>query len=173
MFLLVPAYPGCPGSKAVKRSLLLLYYCIIWNRGVRTRIFWHLIIASASLPSKLQDFPLTFPGPGNFTNTTPGLSRRRGNPGHYNYVYSIPGYMRTVYNDFYRNLQRKIENKISQSPAHAVVNTHTHIRLTRTIRVSRYQKGKTNLDFTEARDSEWQWHQLGHNYASLHLTQAR
>jgi len=28
--------------------------------------------------------------------------------------------------------------------------------------VSRYQKGKTNLNFTEARDSEWQWHQLGH-----------
>jgi len=27
--------------------------------------------------------------------------------------------------------------------------------------VSWYQKGKTNLDFTEARDSEWQWHQLG------------
>jgi len=27
--------------------------------------------------------------------------------------------------------------------------------------VSRYQKGKTNLDFTEERDSEWQWHQLG------------
>jgi len=29
-------------------------------------------------------------------------------------------------------------------------------------RVSRYQKGKTNLYFIEARDSEWQWHQLGH-----------
>jgi len=28
--------------------------------------------------------------------------------------------------------------------------------------VSRYQKGITNLDFIEARDSEWQWHQLGH-----------
>jgi len=28
--------------------------------------------------------------------------------------------------------------------------------------VSRYQKSKTSLDFTEARDSEWQWHQLGH-----------
>jgi len=28
--------------------------------------------------------------------------------------------------------------------------------------VSRYQKGKTNLDFSEARDSEWHWHQLGH-----------
>jgi len=32
-----------------------------------------------------------------------------------------------------------------------------------TTRVSRYQKGeKQNLDFTEARDSEWQLHQLGH-----------
>ena len=31
-----------------------------------------------------------------------------------------------------------------------------------TTQVSRYQKGKTNLDFTEARDSECQWHQLGH-----------
>jgi len=28
--------------------------------------------------------------------------------------------------------------------------------------VSWYQKGETNLDFTEARDSEWQWHQLDH-----------
>ena len=32
----------------------------------------------------------------------------------------------------------------------------------RTTWVSRYQKGKTNLDFTGARDSEWEWHQLGH-----------
>jgi len=28
--------------------------------------------------------------------------------------------------------------------------------------VSRYKKGKINLDFTEATDSEWQWHQLGY-----------
>jgi len=55
--------------------------------------------------------------------------------------------------------------------------THTHTRthartythpfncpFSGTTQVSRYQKGtcKTNLDFTEARDSEWQWHQLGH-----------
>jgi len=33
--------------------------------------------------------------------------------------------------------------------------------LSGTTQVSRYQKGKTNLDFTEARDSEWQWLQLG------------
>jgi len=31
-----------------------------------------------------------------------------------------------------------------------------------TTQVSRYQKGKTNLDFIEARDTEWQWHQLDH-----------
>jgi len=28
--------------------------------------------------------------------------------------------------------------------------------------VSQYQKDKTNQDFTEARNSKWQWHQLGH-----------
>ena len=28
--------------------------------------------------------------------------------------------------------------------------------------MSWYQKGKTNLDFTEAKDSEWQWNLLGH-----------
>jgi len=42
---------------------------------------------------------------------------------------------------------------------------HTHPfngPFSRTTQVSRYQKGKTSPDFTEARDSEWQWHQLGH-----------
>ena len=46
-------------------------------------------------------------------------------------------------------------------------HTHTHTQpfngpFSRTTRVSQYQKGKTNLDFTEARDGEWQWNQLGH-----------
>jgi len=35
--------------------------------------------------------------------------------------------------------------------------------------VSRYQKGKTNLDFTEARGNEWQWHQLGHMQVYISL----
>ena len=50
--------------------------------------------------------------------------------------------------------------------------THIHLfngPLSRTTRVSPYQKGKTNLDFTEARDSEWQWHQLGHMQVSISL----
>jgi len=29
MFLLVPAYPGCPGSKAVKQLLLLLLFVFV------------------------------------------------------------------------------------------------------------------------------------------------
>ena len=47
----------------------------------------------------------------------------------------------------------------------SLMHTHTHPfngPLSGTTRVSRYQKGKTSLDFTGARDSEWQWHQLGH-----------
>ena len=51
---------------------------------------------------------------------------------------------------------------------------HTHTQpcngpLSGTSWVSRYQKGKTSLDFTEARNYEWQWHQLGrmHVYTSL------
>jgi len=44
-------------------------------------------------------------------------------------------------------------------------NTHTHTfdgPFSGTTRVSQYQKHDTNLDYTEAEDSEWQWHQLGH-----------
>ena len=62
--------------------------------------------------------------------------------------------------------------------AHTHAHTHTHTRthahpfngpLSWTTRVNRYKKGKTNLDFTEARDSEWQWHQLGHMQACTSL----
>jgi len=64
---------------------------------------------------------------------------------------SVKKWSRTVH-----NIQRE-QNKI--------VHTHTHPfndPLSGTTWVSQYQKGKTNLDFTEARDSEWQWLQLGH-----------
>jgi len=35
--------------------------------------------------------------------------------------------------------------------------------------VSPYKKGKTNLDFDEARDSESQWHQLSHVQVCISL----
>ena len=55
---------------------------------------------------------------------------------------------------------------------HTHTHTHTHPfngPFSGTTRVSRYQKGKTNLDFTEARNSEWQWHQLGHMQVCISL----
>jgi len=67
-------------------------------------------------------------------------------------------------------------------PEYCTYNTHPfNGPLSGTIQVSRYQKCKTNLDFTEAKDSEWQWHQLGQmqvctllqtdNHASIPPTQ--
>jgi len=84
MFLLAPAYPGCPGSKAVKRSLLLLL-----------------------IPRKFDFGWASAPDPAGG-------------------AYSVP-----------------------PDPSH----THTHpfnSPFSGTTRESRYQKCKTNLDFTEA-----------------------
>jgi len=53
----------------------------------------------------------------------------------------------------------------TRARTHARTHTHTHTfngSFSGSTQVSRYQKGKTNLHFNEARDSEWQWHQLGH-----------
>ena len=60
-----------------------------------------------------------------------------------------------------------LNSKVLDAAQYTHTHTHTHTHpfngpFSRTTQVSRYQKGKTNLDFTEARDSEWQWHQLGH-----------
>ena len=54
-------------------------------------------------------------------------------------------------------------NTHTHARTHARTHTHTHTHthpfnspLSGTTQVSWYQIGKTNLDFTEARDSEWQ-----------------
>ena len=60
---------------------------------------------------------------------------------------------------------RRQWRKWRRIPVASRLKSHTHPfngPLSETTRVSRYQKGKANLDFTEARDSEWPWHQLGH-----------
>ena len=66
------------------------------------------------------------------------------------------------------NTEEMLEFSTSVSALYQVsTHTHTHTHtfngpFSGTTRVSWYYKGgKTNLDFTEARDSEWQWHQLG------------
>jgi len=57
----------------------------------------------------------------------------------------------------------KEHKKLVETHTQSHTQTHTfNGPLSRTTWVSRYQRGKTSLDFTEARDGEWQWHQLGH-----------
>jgi len=56
-------------------------------------------------------------------------------------------------------------SNISQKRSMNQSMNHTHPfngTLSGTTQVSQYPKGETDLDFTGARDSEWQWHQLGH-----------
>ena len=64
----------------------------------------------------------------------------------------------------------------SESPSGAIHALHNNKNehpfngpFSGTTRVIRYQNGKTNLDFTGARESEWQWHQLGHMHICISL----
>ena len=60
-------------------------------------------------------------------------------------------------------IPRKLAYDVGRDGLSATPGTHPfNGPFSGTTRVSRYRKGETNLDFTEARDSEWQWHQLGH-----------
>jgi len=71
-------------------------------------------------------------------------------------------------NQFCGNVGKEFDRADAVTPEHVHTTAWCHYThpfngpLSGTTRVSRYEKGKTNLDFTEARDSEWQWHPLGH-----------
>jgi len=58
--------------------------------------------------------------------------------------------------------------QVTYMPIHTYIHTFNG-PLSGTTQVSQYQKGKTNLDFTEARDIEWQWHQLGYMQVCISL----
>jgi len=86
------------------------------------------------------------------------------------YQSSMPGGSEAGYGTLLHETQQAREGSVSAVclwtfTATRGLVTHTHPfngPFSGTTQVSRYQKGKTNLDFTEARDSEWQWHRLGH-----------
>ena len=64
------------------------------------------------------------------------------------------------------HLGRSFRSETEQNSLTKHTQTHTHTHsfngpFSGNTQVSRCQKGKTNPDFTEARDSESQWHQLG------------
>jgi len=57
--------------------------------------------------------------------------------------------------------ERGLNTAYSSNPD-VICITHTHTHPFNGLFSRTTQKDKTNLDITEARDSEWQWHQLGH-----------
>jgi len=71
-------------------------------------------------------------------------------------------YTREIHGD---NKNVKKNKKYNINFRNRELHSYTHLfngPFSGTTQVSRHQKGKTSLGFTEARDSEWQWHQLGH-----------
>ena len=109
MFLVVPAYPGSPGQKAVKR--LCVCVCVLPGTVI-SATFWcyftSTFVILLTIVPVYKLYLLTYLPYDTHTNTDPFNGSFSG-----------------------------------------------------TTWVGRYQKGKTYLDFTEARDSEWQWHQMG------------
>jgi len=67
------------------------------------------------------------------------------------------------------NISETVQHRDIVTHAH----THTHTRLTALFpglpRSAGTRKAKPYLDFTAARDSEWQWHQLGHMQVCISL----
>ena len=81
-------------------------------------------------------------------------------------ISNLPETIYTIQSSCFLNAQ-KIKNSCGTAKFffHNAVGKHTHPfndPFSGTTQVSWYQKAKTNLDFSEARDSEWQWHQLDH-----------
>ena len=76
------------------------------------------------------------------------------------------GSMTTWQNQLRRCLEADLWGLVLNSWAKVIYPPHTHTHpfngpFSGTTRMSRYQKNKSNLDYTGARDSEWQWHLLG------------
>jgi len=64
----------------------------------------------------------------------------------------------------FSSVHSSLVNDVPHTHARTHAHAYTHTfngPLSGTIRVGRYQKSKDQSDFTEARDGEWQWHQLG------------
>jgi len=80
--------------------------------------------------------------------------------------------VRAQYENCLQHVRAIYCTSVLHTHTHTHARTHTHPfngPFSGNTQVSRYQKGKTNLDFTGARDSEWQWHQLGHTQVCTSL----
>ena len=80
----------------------------------------------------------------------------------------------TITSDVHSESEAQAVTRGEDAKAGLTEHTHTYTYpfdspLSGTTRLSWYQTGKTNLYFTETRDSEWQWHQLGHMHVCTSL----
>ena len=119
------------------------------------------LVTSCRPPGRLQKRPDDRTWNAGVAVRTAGLADRRCCRRAVSEVWmqqSVPGtHART-------NIRTDGRTTRKHNASRSIYRTHTHPfndPFSGTTRVSRYQKGKANLDFSEARDSEWQWHQLG------------
>jgi len=155
---LVPAHPGSPTERAVKHVCKLHPIEILrplYRSTCISRHHWRILL--------VQSFTARMP----LLTATSAFGFGGEHAGvHLNSVIcivSIPTQLHLL-----QNTKRKSRKQQCNTCKNVYIDTHTHPfngPLSRTTQASRYQKGTTNLDFTEARDSEWQWHQLGHMQA--------
>ena len=143
---LVPAYQGSPGKTAVKRVYVRMYVSTQFNALSCNKCSINIVNINTSVCVLLclnQFFC-----PVKYYNTAKTSSL--GDMAHKNLLF----WSKETENLVYVHQWLRWTQRPQQQPFNGL--------FFRTTWVSRYQNGKTNLDFTGARDSEWQWHQLGH-----------
>ena len=60
-------------------------------------------------------------------------------------------------------LSHRLKLRMTSVGTHTHTHTHPHTHLTALFPgLPGWASNRSNLDFNDARDSEWQWHQLGH-----------
>ena len=138
---LVPAHPGSPGKRAVKRVCVcypLRWYCVC--------LFVCLCVVYLSVHKHLSGTTCPVFTKFSACYLWPKLSSFGGVA----IYYVIPVlWMALCLHIMARNSRHQYTHPFNGS-------------FSATTQVSQYQTGKTSLDyFTEASDSEWKWHQLG------------
>ena len=124
-----------PVFMAAKINRLQYQICIRWQQSE------HVVLTGRSLTPSSWDLPLSIP-----TVAKP-----------------VSKNLETLYSP--RLFTFYFDYLLVGSNSGLIGHCYTHTRLTALFmglpRLASTRKAKTNLNFTEARDSEWQWHQLG------------
>ena len=165
--------------------IIFLFLCLIWKRDFRDK--WHMFLYSLGVPvtqlteseKKLSSELLYILSVARIylqqlTKSILFTSCCAEQTVDTHYCIAVTATCGLIFSFFHQTGDRWGIAAFSSdtSTHHLCIHMHTHPfngPFSGTTRVRRYQKGKTNLDFTEARDSEWQLHQLGHTQVCTSL----